>query len=134
MNWRSHSTRFNNCDLLVSNNDDGMVVINGSLKNLYQDYKKIIGDVYIKYWAPNMSNNATNVSGVAIPYPNESMAFGDTINKGVVRVVNDNFRFNVYRPQQYYLNTGKTAVRPNVKLIFCNSDMKPFSSTYTLQL
>ena len=133
MNWRSHSNSFDNCDVMVSKNDNGMVTIDGSLRNLYRKYARIIGKVYIKYWAPASSTKANNVSGVFIPSPNESIAFGDTINKGVVEVENNRFLFNLFRPQSFYNNSGTyedTPVSPNVKFVFCDRKMRPFSSIY----
>jgi len=72
--------------------------------------------------------------GVSIPYPNETVAFQDTVNKGLIRVKNDRFRFDLYRPHSYYTNTSKTPVKPNVKFIFCDSEMRPFSGVYYVNL
>lgn len=132
MNWRSHSNTFQNCDIIVSQNDSGMVVLDGTMKNLYQKYQRIIGDVYIKYWAPATQSEANNVSGISIPYPNETVAFQDTKNKGIVKVENDTFRFEMYRPHSYYINVGDRPVQPNVKFIFLDKKYRPFSSVYNV--
>ena len=134
MNWRSHSNRFDNCDIHVSRNDDGMIVVDGSLKNLYKNYSSIIGRIFIKYWSPNASNNTNNVSGVSIPFTNEAIAYEYTVNKGLVRIENDKFRFNLYRPQSYYTNTSKEPVPANVKFVFCDKKMRPFSGVYYVNL
>lgn len=134
MNWRSHSNKFENCDIALSKNDDGMVLVDGVLKNIYKRYKSIIGDTYVKYWAPNCQCVANDVSGVVVPFPNEEIAFEDTINQGVVKVLNDKFRINLYRPQSYYSNTSQEAIAPNVKFMFCDSQMRPFSSVYMVQV
>lgn len=132
MNWRSHSNTFDNCDTILSKNDTGMVILDGTLNNLYKQYRKTIGGIYVKYWAPASQTNANNISGVNIPFPNEDIAFQDTLNKGVVKVINDKFRFELYRPQSYYINVGDRAVQANVKFVFCDEKLRAFSDVYNV--
>jgi hypothetical protein len=132
MNWRSHSDSFDNCDTILSENDTGMVILDGTLSNLYKKYGKTIGNIYVKYWAPASQSDVNNISGVNIPFPNEEIAFQDTLNKGVIEVENNKFRFELYRPQSYYMNVGDKPVRANVKFIFCDKKMRPFSNIYNV--
>jgi hypothetical protein len=90
--------------------------------------------VFVKYVAPNPPTYLTSFSGSGLPYPNETIAFDNTPNKGVVEVINGHFSLTLKYPNSYYNNMGTVYVQPNVKLVVVNDKNHKLSEPQEINL
>lgn len=61
-------------------------------------------------------------SGSGLPYPDPGSAHEQTTNRGSVKVdVLGNFMIRLKHPSSYYLNQGKTLIKPHVHLQFVDT-------------
>ena len=72
--------------------ESGNIVIRGTIKS--SDANPIV-----TYWAPNPPNYRTSYTGSALPYPNPSIAYENTPNKGKVRANNRRFEIRIKYPK-----------------------------------
>lgn len=91
-------------------------------------------EIFIKYSASNPPTYNSNFSGSGLPFPNETVAFENTPNMGVVQVVNGQFSFSLRYPNSYYINLGSVYVPPQVRLMLVNKDNKQMESIKTVNL
>lgn len=95
------------CDISYDNN--GSVLINGSVKN-YSPNSTLI------FWAASPPDYRTSYTGSGLPYPNYEIAYENTPNKGTVPIVNGSFTFNIRYPSGYYAGLGSAYVKPHLNL------------------
>lgn len=70
----------------------------------------------IKYWAANPMHRNSSYSGSGLPYPNPTVAYENTPNIGTVQLHDGLFQIILPHPSEYYVNLGKTLLRPHVHL------------------
>ena len=69
----------------------------------------------LKYWAANPIVRNYSTSGSGLPYPNPEVAYENTTNQGQVLIDNHgNFSFQLNHPSAYYVQQGKTLIKPHV--------------------
>jgi len=92
---------------------------------------KTVNEGKIYYWAAAPPTYGTSFSGSGMPYPNPTVAFDNTPNKGVVEINNGNFEFNIHYPNAYYVGLGSLYVPPHINLKICREgqDDRYFSVT-----
>jgi hypothetical protein len=122
--------KFVNMNVVVSKNK-GDYRIRGVLCDLFSTYSD---PKYIKFWAANSPDYISSFSGSGLPYPNEEVAFENTPNKGVIKVVNNMFNFLIHYPNSYYQNMGSVLVPPCVKMILVDSNNMQLSQIYEVKL
>lgn len=125
--------KYSNCIVNVYETKSRLYVVNGKLIDLYKKLNQK-QNLFIKYWAANPPNSTNNVSNINIPFPNKRVAFQNTINKGVVKIIDGNFKFELLQPYCYYTDNGVNYVQPNVKFIICDNDNIKCSPIYTIYL
>ena len=104
------------------NDENNSFVVTGSIDAIHPDKS-----IYVKYSAANPPTYNSNFSGSGLPYPNEDIAYENTPNRGVAKVVNGQFSFSLKYPNSYYVNLGTNYVQPHAKLLIVNQDNKPLS-------
>jgi hypothetical protein len=109
--------------------DKNGYIVKGTVKNIYN-----VGNLYLKYTASNPPTYGGNFSGSGLPHPSEEIAFENTPNRGVVPLVNGNFKFKLKYPNSYYINLGTVYVNPTVKVIVVDSNNKPLTNVEVLNL
>jgi hypothetical protein len=98
---------------------DGMVHESPSNRGEYVVRGQIKGgapDALVVYWAANPPTFSQSYYGSAHPYPNPSVAYENTPNKGSVRCKDGYFEFRVYYPNAYYVGLGTVYVEPHVNI------------------
>ena len=132
--WRNVvQQEFLSCSIKASANKTGNYVFNGALKDYLSTMARSY-DVYLQYWAPNKTDRRYSFNGSGLPFPNEEVAFQDTSNKGVIRVLGGQFQFNLEYPNSYYSQMGKKLNPPLVKFRFCDSNGKALTDVHTVIL
>jgi len=76
----------------------------------------------IKYWASNPIWKNYSYAGSGLPYPNHNIAYENTINHGIVSVINGQFTITVQHPSEYYVSQGKKLLKPHVHLHLLDED------------
>jgi len=72
----------------------------------------------VEYFAANPLWKNYSYSGSGLPYPNWEIAYDRTINHGFI---GDKFNITLYHPSEYYINQGKTLLKPHVHFKFLNN-------------
>ncbi len=121
------------CGIKAMVNKNGNYNFKGHTKNYLDALGKLQG-IYIQYWAPNKPTRGYSFSGSGLPFPNEEIAYEDTINKGVIKVLQGEFNFHLDYPNSYYSQMGKKLNPPQVKFRFCDGQGKIMSKIYTVIL
>lgn len=70
----------------------------------------------IKYVAANPLWKNYSYAGSGLPYPNYESAYENTINQGTVNLNQGEFIIKVAHPSEYYVNLGKTLLKPHIHL------------------
>lgn len=70
----------------------------------------------IKYLAATPLWRNCSYSGSGLPFPNHFVAYENTPNNGIVQTHNDIFEIQLAHPSGYYVNQGKTLLKPHVHL------------------
>lgn len=71
----------------------------------------------IRYMAASPLWRNYSYAGSGLPYPDADMAYDGTPNKGVVKTTLDgSFSITVAHPSEYYINLGKTLLKPHIKI------------------
>lgn len=105
-----------------------LYIISGKILNFNMN------NIFVKYWGANKPTFCKSFSGSALPYPNEKIAFENSINVGMVQVVNSRFSFNITLPNSYYINMGTELIPPSINLIIIDSNNKQLTNKYTINL
>lgn len=119
------------CKIEVLGNNQGNYVINGNIKNHLKSFAKF-QDIFIQFWATNKCTRGYSFNGSGLPFPNEEIAFENTTNKGVIKLLDGEFTFNIDSPNSYYTNMGTILNPPCVKYKFCDTNGKSMSKIYTI--
>jgi hypothetical protein len=69
----------------------------------------------LKYISSAPYDSISSFSGSGLPFPNSKVAFENNPNKGVVPILNNQFKFNLLRPNSFYEDFNKLKP-PNVIL------------------
>ena len=69
---------------------------------------------YILYWACNPPNYMSSFSGSGLPFNNPDIAFENTSNIGLVKVINGIISINISFPNSFYINFGKKLIEPTI--------------------
>ena len=88
------------------------IVIQGNLKG-------VAGPTKVFFWAAAPPTYNTGFSGSGMPYPDPSVAFDRTPNKGVVDTMDGRFTINMKYPNAYYIGLGSLYVPPHVNFKVC---------------
>lgn len=121
------------CKVKASANQNGNYIVSGNTKNFLNQFSTI-QPIFIQYWAPNKPHRGYSFNGSGLPFPNEEIAFEDTMNKGVLKVSDGVFNFKLDYPNSYYSQMGRKLNPPCVKFRFCDSNGKTMSKIYTMEL
>ena len=108
-------------------------IIKGNIGDNLKDIS-LVKTLYIKYNASSPPTYNNSYSGSALPFPNENIAFENTPNKGVAKVINGSFEFTIKYPNSYYTNLGNDLVSPEVKIIIVNNDNNKVSDMKIFKL
>ena len=117
----------------IYQNDDKNVMIKGSLN---VDIKKLLkgSRIFLKYFAANCPTNGSSFTGSGLPFPNKEVAYENTDNSGILQVFGDVFSLNILKPNSYYINHGKTLIRPHINFTFIDGNERSVSDTYRIML
>lgn len=133
--WKQSDNVFPSCNVKVSNNPYGCIVVTGTPKDPLRSILLTKGKVYVQFWAANPPTYLTSVSGSGLPYPNPEVAYENTPNIGKVLLNPDGtFQFNLNFPNSYYKNLGRTLVRPHVKFLFRDSEGNMIGNIISVKL
>ena len=103
---------FNNvCDGKIEYLGHGDLLIKGNFKNIAN------GDLY--FWAAAPPTYGTSFYGSGHPYPNPTVAYEGTPNKGMVKIENSYFEISMKYPNAYYIGLGSLYVPPHINLKVC---------------
>ena len=89
---------------------------------------------YVKYSAANPPTYNGSFTGSGLPFPSEDTAYENSPNRGVVEVINGEFKFTIKYPNSYYINLGTVYVPPHVKILLVDDDSKPVSEPQVIDL
>jgi hypothetical protein len=117
----------------IYQNDDTNVMIKGSLN---MDIKKLLkgSRIFLKYSAANCPTNGASFTGSGLPFPNKEVAYENTDNTGILQVFGDVFSLNILKPNSYYVNHGKTLIRPHINFTFIDGNERSVSNSYRIML
>ena len=113
-NWRKSYFQKYSCDGEILDNGNGNIVIRGTVKSKTSNPKVV-------YWASNPPDFRTSYSGSGLPYPNPSIAYENSPNKGTVMANNRQFEFNVKYPSSYYSGLGNVYMQPHINFKICEN-------------
>lgn len=131
--WYLRDRQFQLCDVRYMNNNNGNCVVMGRINSFLSQLDDQV-DLYVQWWAANRPNYTCSQSGFCIPYPNESIAFQNTQNFGVIPVRNKSFEFDMEYPSGYYKKMGSKYIQPQINFRFCDKESRPVSKVYILKL
>ena len=118
-----------NLKLFKKKDEKNAFIVSGNL-----EYPNFVQKYFIKYNASNPPNYNSSYSGSCLPFPNETVAFENTPNRGVAEVINGDFSFVLQYPNSYYTNMGTVYMPPQVRMVLVDKDNKELSSILTLNL
>jgi hypothetical protein len=123
--WRQ--TLFNKdlCSGSLMYHGNGDLIIKGQLKSNKLSCK-------LFFWAASPPTLGISFSGSGMPYPNASVAYDRTPNKGVIDVVNGQFTINMKYPNAYYIGLGSLYVAPHINFKLCQEGHA--DSYFTVQI
>jgi hypothetical protein len=124
-NWRE--TLFNKdiCNGVMKYNSSGDLIIQGKLINPKQ--------AKLYFWAAAPPTFGTSFSGSGMPYPDPSVAYDRTPNKGLVEVpATGDFTINMKYPNAYYVGLGSLYIPPHVNFKVCVAGME--DKYFTIQI
>ena len=113
-NWKQIQFNKDLCQGTILYNGSGDLVVQGQLKNVSPSSK-------LFFWAAAPPTNGLSFSGSGMPYPDPSVAYDRTPNKGVVEVTNGNFSVNLKYPNAYYVGLGTLYVSPHINFKVCEA-------------
>ena len=74
----------------------------------------------VKYWAANPIDRRDSFAGSGLPFPNSEIAYENTPNVGVVKAHNGQYRINMWFPNCFYVDLGRTLLPPHVLIKICD--------------
>lgn len=78
----------------------------------------------LEFLAPTTPDLRQSYSGSGLPFATELIAFENTKNHGkLVLNADGRFKFQLLRPNAYYINNGSTLIKPHVKMILDDKDI-----------
>lgn len=95
------------CDGVIDHDHTGTLTVKGQMKSS-------IPKATIYYWAAAPVTRGISFSGSGMPYPNPSVAYDRTPNKGTIESVNGQFTFSIKRPNAYYIGLGSLYIPPHI--------------------
>lgn len=101
-------------------------IIEGTVKNIF--------GTHMKFWAANKVERRFSFSGSGLPLPSEKIAFENSPNRGVTKLVLGNFKIIIDKPSSYYTNLGSKYVPSKLYYCFCDSKYQDVSKVYSLIL
>jgi hypothetical protein len=130
------------CPLYKNLNENSFVINlkikNNNINNSFIISGNVLGhtnsEIFIKYSASNPPTYNSNFSGSGLPFPNETIAFENTPNMGVIEVINGKFSFAIRYPNSYYINLGSVYIPPQVRLMLVDKNNKQMESIKTVNL
>jgi len=131
--WHLRDRQFKLCNVRYMNNGNGNCVVMGKV-NSFLNKLEDETELYVQWWAANRPTNVCNNAGFCLPYPNETIAYQNTPNAGVVPIKNKQFVFDCKYPSGYYKGMGSKFVKPNIRFRFCDNKSRPVSKVYVLKL
>jgi hypothetical protein len=73
----------------------------------------------VKYQSSAPYDIHQSKKGTGLPFPNPETAYSENnVNSGEVEVIGNKIKFQLVRPNSYYINAGTTLVPPNIYLRF----------------
>ena len=93
--WTTDYASFLMCDVKIIHNPVGNYIVNGRLKS---HLSSIASNGLIKYWAANSPTYSASYAGSGLPFPNENVAFDQTPNQGVAKIIDGQFTLNIFYP------------------------------------
>jgi hypothetical protein len=116
-------------NIKVHDKNNGIVLITGNAN------VNMTGEqYYVKYTAANPPTYSSNFSGSGMPYPTEDIAYENTPNRGVTKVVNGKFSFSIKVPSSYYINMGSEFVKPHVRMVLVDKNNNILNKPFVLML
>lgn len=106
------------------NNDK--IIIEGTVKN-------ILG-THMKYWAANKIEKRKSFSGSGLPLASEKMAFQNSVNRGIIKLLLGNFKIIIDKPSTYYTNLGSKYISSKLYYCLCNEKYEDVSKVYSIDL
>jgi len=103
------------CKGNISMKNPGKIKLHGHLKHHR-------GNGKILFWAANPPDYLSSFSGSGLPFPNVSVAFENSPNKGLVPYRHGRFEINLAFPNSYYSQCGNLLHPPQ---IFFQIDSSP---------
>ncbi len=116
-----------NLNTIKKTNYNEGYIITGSLY-----YPNFVKKLFVKYNASNPPNYNSSFSGSGLPYPNEEIAFENTPNKGIVEILNGDFKIKIKYPNSYYSNMRY--VPPEIRLLIVDKDNNSLSDIMNINL
>jgi hypothetical protein len=130
--WKTENYQlFKNCYINVAQNSLNSVKIVGYLTGQLSLYANMQSKLYLNYIAPGKANSGQ----VALPFPNESVAYSGTRNYGAIPVSGNKFTFFLNElPNSYYKNMGTELINPEVRFYFSNEKGKRLSKLFVIKI
>lgn len=119
--WREQYTREQSCEGVPETKGQGNFTVKGKVEDF--------GNSKILFWAPNPPTYLNSYSGSGLPYPNATIAYENTVNKGTTTCKNGEFQFQIEFPNAYYRGLGTVYVPPCYHVKKCGS-----SKMYTFEI
>ena len=126
-NWRRSYFKKYMCSGEMLTNSNGNIVIKGTVKSSQLNPK-------ITYWASAPPNYRTSYTGSALPYPNPTIAYQNTPNKGTTIANNRQFQINLKFPNSYYAGFGNVYMQPHIHFKICEGENSCDDKVFTLNL
>lgn len=99
----------------------GQVLINDETKVF--TVKGVCSGRQLRYLAAAPPDFRDSYAGSGLPFPNETIAYDNTQNKGKVDIKDGKFEFRLAYPNSYYINGGSTMVKPHVNIVVDDSEV-----------
>lgn len=94
----------------------GDIIVRGNVKT--------VGVDRVMFWAAAPPTYSSSFSGSAMPYPNPTVAYDRTPNRGIAKVnPGGAFEFRIKYPNAYYVGLGSLYIPPHVNLKLCTAGL-----------
>lgn len=112
--WQTKEFAGAECRGQLINNSTGDITVTGTVTQM--------GVSSIMFWAAAPPTYGTSFSGSGMPYPNPTVAYDRTPNKGTVPVKDGKFEFRLKYPNAYYIGLGSLYVPPHISIKAIRAD------------
>ena len=130
--WKDESPSKFSFDIKIDQLDN-VYEVNGTLTGNLLIMAKV-QNLMLKYWASSPPTYGSDFSGSGMPYPNKTIAFENSPNRGVVNIINGQFKIKLNYPNSYYDNLGTIYVPPQVQFEIYNTNHESVSDVLTIIL